>query len=451
MPHTYNRGRDSRLTTRSLLATALLVVAACQRDAPLAPPASLTVPGDGLPGSPGTVTDLAVDEVTQNSVTLSFTEVNDGLGKPARYVVRYAEPPIDWGSAPNVTEGTCATPVSGQAVGGRLTCTVAGLAASTTYEFQVAAYRSTLDLVEIFGKPSNVAQGTTSAASCDCWTNKAFMPTARYGPGVGEVNGILYAVGGTLSYGRLQSAVEAYDPASDTWTTRASLPTPRAYLGVAVVDGILYAVGGYGSGGPRATVEAYDPATDTWTTKAPMPTARWELGVAAVNGIIYAVGGNGAEPNAPTTLEAYDPATDTWTTKAPMPTGRYRLGVAAVNGVLYAVGGLNGLTPVDIVEAYDPVTDTWTTKAPMPTALSSVGAAELDGMLYAEERAGGSSMSSPRALRAYDPATDTWTPKAPMPTYDTVEMVAFGVAAVAGRLYAVGGSESWGYLKEYQP
>jgi energy-converting hydrogenase Eha subunit A len=551
MPRTHIRG--------GLVATGLLVVAACQgRDTPVAPPSSLTLPGGGLPGSPGTVTDLAVDEVTENSVTLSFTEVDDGLGQPARYVVRYAEAPIDWGSAQDVTDGTCATPVFGQGAGARLTCTVLGLAPSTTYEFQVAAYRSTLDLVEIVGDPSNVAQGTTSAptpgtvtdlsvvamtgnsatlaftevdngegqpaqyvvryagppiewgsagdvsegtcstplvgaqvgaqltctvlglapsttyefqvvayrgtldqdavfgdlsniaqggttASCDCWTNKAFMPTPRYAPGVADVNGTLYVVGGTQGLGRRPTAVEAYDPASDTWTTRASLlPTPRQGLGAAVVDGILYAVGGYGSGG---VVEAYDPATDTWTTKAPMPTPRWDLGVAAVNGIIYAVGGNVGGTSGLTTLEAYDPATDTWTTKATMPTGRFWLGVAAVNGLLYAVGGYDD-GELATVEAYDPLTDTWTTKAPMPTALRSAGAAALDGMLYAEDRSGQYRL---KALFAYDPSTDTWTAKAPMPTYDTPETVHFGLAAVAGMLYAVGGSDFRGYLKAYQP
>ena len=433
----------------SLLATVLLVLAACEgRDKPLAPPSPVTVPGGGLPGSPGTVTDLAVDQVTTNSATLSFTEVDDGLGQPAHYVVRYAEPPIEWSSAHDVTEGTCATPVSGTVVGARLTCTVEGLAPATTYDFQVQAYRSTLDLVLISGDPSNVAEGTTG---CDCWTNRAFMPTPRYAPGAGGIDGQLYVVGGTIGFGRFRPALEVYDPASDTWTTRAPLPTARAGLGVAVVDGILYAVGGYGSGSDGSTVEAYDPATDTWTTKAPMPTPRSDLGVAVVNGILYAVGGETTSPNSLTTLEAYDPATDTWTTKAPMPTPRYWLGVAAVNGVLYAVGGRNVLNPVDVLEAYDPVTDTWTTKAPMPTALSSVGAAELDGLLYAEERVGPSSMSSPRPLRAYDPATDTWTEKTPMPTWDTVEMVQFAVAAVAGRLYAVGGNDFRGYFKEYRP
>jgi len=445
MPRPHTRGGHSRRITELLFATVLLVVAACsRRDTPLAPPSRLTVPGGGLPGSPGTVTDLAVAAVRPNSVTLSFTEVDDGLGEPAQYAVRFAAPPIDWGTARDVTEGTCATPVSGKGVGTRLTCTVLGLAPATTYAFQVEAYRSTLDMVVVTGDPSNVAEGTTA---CDCWTTRARMPNPRYALAAADVNGTLYAVGGYQGFGRFPAAVEAYDPASDTWTTRASLPTPRKDLGAATVGGILYAVGGntgckcsVTSGGPVGTVEAYDPATDTWTTKAPMPTARDYLGVAAVDGIIYAVGGSDAAGNVLTTLEAYDPATDTWTTKAPMPTARFNPAVAAVNGVLYAVGGYNSAT----VEAYDPLTDTWTTKAPMPTALWSVAAAGMDGVLYAVDK----SDLDVKALRAYDPATDTWTAKAPMLSNN---MSFFGVAAVAGRLYAVGGSDFWGYLKAYQP
>src|SRR2546426_575721 len=60
---------------------------------------------------PGTVADLAVAATAANSITLSFTEVDDGTGQPAKYDVRYAVKPISWGSAPAVTQGTCATPV----------------------------------------------------------------------------------------------------------------------------------------------------------------------------------------------------------------------------------------------------------------------------------------------------------------------------------------------------
>jgi hypothetical protein len=44
------------------------------------------------------------------------------------------------------------------------TCTVAGLAASTTYSFELVAYRGTLKVNAVFGGLSNVASGTTAAA-----------------------------------------------------------------------------------------------------------------------------------------------------------------------------------------------------------------------------------------------------------------------------------------------
>jgi len=51
-----------------------------------------------------------------------------------------------------------------------------------------------------------------------------------------------------------------------TWTTKRPMPTPRAHLGVGEVNGILYTVGGYNQALPgisTSVVEAYDPATDT--------------------------------------------------------------------------------------------------------------------------------------------------------------------------------------------
>ncbi len=428
MSRTHTRRRLSPRTMRVLFAPALLVVAACQgRDTPLAPRSSLTLPGGGLPGFPGTVTDLAVDEVTQNSATLSFTEVDDGLGQPARYVVRFAEPPIEWGSARDVTEGTCSTPLVGTEVGARLTCTVLELAPATTYEFQVAAYRSTLNLVETFGSPSNVAQRTTS---CDCWTVKAPMVTGRVNFAVAVVDGTLYAIGGDGSDHPWFNTVEAYDPTTDTWTMRGQLPSPRAGVRAAVIDGVIYVVGGTSS---EATLDAYDPANNTWTTKTPMPTPRYAPGVAAVNGVLYVIGGESAPDHVGVaTVEAYDPATDTWTAKPSMPTGRSRLGVAEIDGVVYAVGGYSS-TGSAAVEAYDPASDTWTSKTPMSLPRYGLGVAALNGKLYAV----GGWMNGVRATNeAYDPGSDTWTTNADVPT----ARVGLGVGVIGGMLYGVGGS-----------
>ena len=51
------------------------------------------------PDRPGRVTDLAVDEISGGTVTLSFTEVDDGMGGPADYLVRFLISPLSWGDA----------------------------------------------------------------------------------------------------------------------------------------------------------------------------------------------------------------------------------------------------------------------------------------------------------------------------------------------------------------
>ena len=112
--------------------------------------------------NPGTVTDLAVAGVSDTSVTLSFTEVSDGAGQPASYDVRYAVGTITWVSAASVTRGSCSTPVAGTAFGAKRTCTVLGLVSATGYQFQLVAFRGTLNVNAVFGGFSNVAGGTTT-------------------------------------------------------------------------------------------------------------------------------------------------------------------------------------------------------------------------------------------------------------------------------------------------
>ncbi|PYO49516.1 MAG: hypothetical protein DMD72_04695 [Gemmatimonadetes bacterium] len=129
--------------------------------------ATLTVTGTSPPPTtnPGTVTDLKVSAIDSTGVTLTFTQVNDGTGKPAQYDVRYAVAPISWGSATSVTSGTCAVPVTGTAIGSPLTCTVLGLTPATSYEFQLVSFRGTLNYNAVFGGLSNVVAATTKAST----------------------------------------------------------------------------------------------------------------------------------------------------------------------------------------------------------------------------------------------------------------------------------------------
>ena len=119
--------------------------------------------GPLVAGHPGTVSDLAVGATTEVSVTLSFTQVDDGMGQPAKYDVRYAVAPISWGTANPAVNGTCATPLAGTSVAGMISCTIVALSPSTSYNFQVMAFRGTLNTNAVFGGSSNVVAASTVA------------------------------------------------------------------------------------------------------------------------------------------------------------------------------------------------------------------------------------------------------------------------------------------------
>jgi hypothetical protein len=129
-------------------------------------PTLIVCSGDKSTGTtetpPGTVSDLSVSAIANTSVTLTFTQVDDGTGQAANYDVRYAVAPMSWGSANSTASGTCATPVAGTGVGSTLTCSILGLSPSTNYNFQLIAFRGTLTTDAVFGGASNVASASTT-------------------------------------------------------------------------------------------------------------------------------------------------------------------------------------------------------------------------------------------------------------------------------------------------
>src|SRR2546427_6861399 len=118
MPFTFKLSkRLARLKPRAVI-LALVVLFACdQADRSLTSPSHPSF--NTSSGNPDGVADLAVAAASDTSITLSFTEVDDGIGTPASYDVRYVVgPSISWGSStPSVKDGSCATPVAGAARG----------------------------------------------------------------------------------------------------------------------------------------------------------------------------------------------------------------------------------------------------------------------------------------------------------------------------------------------
>lgn len=142
---------------------------------------TVTAPAPPPPGNPGAVSDLSVSISTDSSLTLSFTEVGDGAGQAASYEIRAAAGTIVWGSAAPVTTGSCATPLAGTAVGATHACTVRGLIAATAYQFQIVAFRGTLDVDAVFGALSNVAAGTTTAPAVASVASVTVTPSSATG------------------------------------------------------------------------------------------------------------------------------------------------------------------------------------------------------------------------------------------------------------------------------
>lgn len=106
---------------------------------------------------PAGVTDLSVVSVGSDSVTLRWTQVDDGTGSPADYALRYASPTISWGSATS-TEVS----VSGTQIGATARYTFHGLSSGTNYQFQLVSYRGTLGSTATFGPLSNIVGATTA-------------------------------------------------------------------------------------------------------------------------------------------------------------------------------------------------------------------------------------------------------------------------------------------------
>ncbi len=86
-----------------------------------------------------------------------------------------------------------------------------------------------------------------------------------------------------------------------------------------------------------------------------------------------------------------------------------------------------------------PVENSWTTKAPMPTTRDWLGVAAVNGKIYA---IGGASPSGAPVStnEAYNPATDTWVSKKSLPS----TLAEFGIAVYQNEIYVIGGY--WGLM-----
>jgi N-acetylneuraminic acid mutarotase len=199
-----------------------------------------------------------------------------------------------------------------------------------------------------------------------------------------------------------------------------------------------------------------------WVTLASMPEARNEMAVVAVGQRIYLLGGNGPGADGPDpAVLIYDVATDRWSRGTPVPVAMHHAWADEIDGKIYLVGGYTNpfaeRAEVDSLWMYDPATDRWEARAPLPAARGAHAVAALDGRLYAvggERRrpAGSNPPYEPLAeVAAYDPRTDTWE-VLPSLRYRRDHLT---LSAANGHLYAIGGRDrpiyDLPFTEEYDP
>jgi N-acetylneuraminic acid mutarotase len=190
----------------------------------------------------------------------------------------------------------------------------------------------------------------------------------------------------------------------------------------------------------RSRAPADPDSPGRWESRRTLTWGRQEVAVAAVGGKVYVIGGFGSTAEPVDVVEAFDPALDEWRSVAPLPIAVHHAAAAVVDGRLFVVGGFTGgrlrWTPLGTVFEYEPARNVWRGRAQMPTPRGALGLAALGGRLHA---LGGSTDRVTNAHEVYDVAADRWTPANSMPTpRDHLAAVGF-----EGRVWALGGRESF--------
>ena len=72
--------------------------------------------------------------------------------------------------------------------------------------------------------------------------------------------------------------MECYDPTNDTWTLVEELSVCRNGVGIGVLDGVMYAVGGSNGSKFLKSNEAYRPSDGFWYSIADMCFCRYKPG-----------------------------------------------------------------------------------------------------------------------------------------------------------------------------
>ena len=226
--------------------------------------------------------------------------------------------------------------------------------------------------------------------SRDEWTTlPASLPVKSFG--LGEVNGMLVAVGGEKK-NKISAEVHTYDNEKWKSTEIPPMPTARSLPSVLSLQSALVVAGGFDPTGRVyydyfCEVEIFKPDTSQWYRTDPLPTACCNMSLVAIGNICYALGGHGsfnsrlnqalyasvddllgnAVPANQTTHSGSSDTQSAWKTLPNTPT--YGPAAAVLAGNLLAIGG----EKTKEIYLYTSQTESWTYIGSLPCDLKEFG------------------------------------------------------------------------------
>jgi len=236
--------------------------------------------------------------------------------------------------------------------------------------------------------------------------------------------------------------------AQTNWTEVAPSNLPRIESHCAMVGDKMYVIGGFITASWKIsnTVEVYDPKTNIWSYAAAMPATLTHRAVAVNGNEVWLIGGfSGGTPKvAQAVVHIYNTSTNVWRRGPNLPFARASQGAARIGRKIHVVGGLLPDRQTDTNEHFvldlDNVAAGWKVSTPMPQAKNHFGTAAVAGKLYAiggQSGHDGAKVDFKTVFR-YDPMLDKWESVADLPKpHGHFEP---GTSVVDGKILIAGGT-----------
>jgi hypothetical protein len=169
--------------------------------------------------------------------------------------------------------------------------------------------------------------------------NLGYLPTPRRALAALEIEGLIFALGGTAvndpENGARQSLVEVFDVAAKKWMFAPTMPYPKEVP--AVREGrYIYALGGYnGAGKAEKTCARYDLTTAKWERLPDTPFPSSGYAVAEIGGAIVCFGDYDEQDQ----VTAYLPGQQRWVRLQIAFRPRRHATACVANDTVYVIGG----------------------------------------------------------------------------------------------------------------